>query len=279
MDLREGWGVGSCQMVKGREIYLTECLLIIYMRMYNPSYYMKILSNSLTFALLFFICGCTVTTTTDMNGNSTKSVSVGWSQPKAEDPFDRISKHYSSPKLQETNTSKNIFYFSGFGGHKSQLSTMDNVVQGRINDEGTIDVDFALSADYNQDTSERYVLAFRFEKDKFPYQPKSANTTLVLSLDSQVMNLSPNGVNDFSKTKTITQTINGSTEQQKQDRHFISIDFFVDEETMYKITDSKKVTFKLRFAESETVGATLTKNNYIVLNEFSSVLKEINVPK
>lgn len=236
---------------------------------------MKIVNTSLTLALLFFICGCTVTTTTDMNGNSTKSVSVGWSQPKAEDPFDTISNHYSLPKLQETNTSKNIFYFSGFGSHKSQLSTMDNIVQGRINDMSSIDIDFALSADYNQDTSERYVLAFRFEKDKFPYKPKTSDTALTLSLDSHVVRLNPNRVDDFSKTKTITKTVNGSTEQQKQDRHFISIDFFVDEETIHKITDSKNIMFKLRFAESETIDAILTTNNYIVLNEFSAVLKEM----
>jgi hypothetical protein len=240
---------------------------------------MKISNVFLAMSLLVLICGCTVTTTTDMNGNSTKSVSVDWSQPKLEDPFDRISKHVSLPKLQKTNTSKNIFYFPGFGGHKAKLFTMDNVVQGRINGEGSIEVDFALSADCNQDTRERYVLAFRLEKDKFPYKPKSANTTLVLSLDSQVMNLNPNGVNDLSKTKTITQTINGSTEQQKQERHFISIEFFVSEETMYKITDSKKVDFKLNFTESGFIDAALAKNNYAVLNEFATILKEMNCPK
>lgn len=240
---------------------------------YYISYPMKILQISLPVAFLFFVCGCTVTTTTDMNGNSTKSVSIGWSEPKA---FGSVLSDSSFPKLQETNTSQNLFYFSGFGSHQPQLSTMDNIVQGEVKHSASIDVDFALSADYNQDASERYVLALRFEKDQFPYQPKTSDTVLTLSLDSEILNLNPNRVNDLSKTKTITKTVNGSTEQQKYDRHFLSIDFFIDEATIDKITHSKTIMLQLLFSGSETVSATLAKSNYVVLNEFSTVLKEVN---
>lgn len=120
------------------------------------------------------------------------------------------------------------------------------------------------------------MIALRFEKDQFPYQPTHSNTRLELYCDTQVIHLNPDDVTDFSKTKSVTTTVNGSTENQQQVKYFISLDFYVDEKTLLQIINSKKITFNCDIDDTQAVKASFTQTNYTILKEFAETLKQMN---
>lgn len=233
---------------------------------------MKGLKAIIAIASLLLLGACTVTTTTDKDGKVSRSCSFGSSPSSHQDLFSKVSDHQSA-HLGKLKKYDSIHYFNGFGDHKASISTIDNIVSARENQEKKVDFDFFLKVDFNNKPEERYLLAILVEKNTFSH-PVKASDNFSLILGSSKRTLIPSYISDFFKSSSRSVTTNGSQSFQKEVRDFIAINFNLDRQLLEQILQSHDTRFELMLSDGTTISGKLTKKNYEVFEEFSKALNE-----
>lgn len=233
---------------------------------------MKGFKTTILMASLFFLGACTVTTTTDKDGNVSKSYSFGSSGSSRDDLFAKVSDLHTS-HLGKLKQYDSIHYFSGFGDHKASISTVDNIISGRENYDEKVDLDFHLKADFNNTPEERYLLSILIEKNSFSHTVKTSDQ-LSLILGSTKLVLKPSYISDFFKSSSRSVTTNGSESFQKEVRDFLAINFNIDEQLIEQILESRDTRFDLTLSDGTTISGKLGQKNYEIQKEFSKALSE-----